>query len=264
MAWKKEFPTRCNIPHEQRLQKMQSKAINASLSKCGFSCKTARAIVFGSPWFGGLGWCHLFFEQGMQRMMLTMIKHPHTLGPFQSLLQINLHWYQVVSVVSFSPLQSPHIPLPYLDHAWLDSTRQFLTHCSATMEIPEISLPKMLRQHATCIMDKFITLVLPKPTLQKLNACRLWLCITLVSNIIPLAGITIDQGAWLGQHPMPSSTADCPVQMRPHATIWGMWRKTLSDSLCSNTRQYVITSRPGTLTTGLEVWTPESKPQPSQ
>jgi hypothetical protein len=41
-------------------EKIQSNAINASLSKCGFSRKTSRAIVFGAPWFGGLGWRHLF------------------------------------------------------------------------------------------------------------------------------------------------------------------------------------------------------------
>jgi hypothetical protein len=47
-------------------QKIDSNAINASLSKCGSSCKTDQAIVFGSPpWVGGSGWHHLCFEQGI-------------------------------------------------------------------------------------------------------------------------------------------------------------------------------------------------------
>ena len=72
-------------------EKIQSKAINASLSKCGFSRKTSQAVVFGAFWFGGLGWRHINFEEDIQHI-LTIIKHLRTPGPFQSLLQICLDW----------------------------------------------------------------------------------------------------------------------------------------------------------------------------
>jgi hypothetical protein len=45
--------------------------------------------------FGGLGWQHLFYEQGIQHVLL-IIKHLRTPGPFHSLLHVNLQWYQVV------------------------------------------------------------------------------------------------------------------------------------------------------------------------
>jgi hypothetical protein len=109
---------------------IQSKAINASLTKCGFSRKSPRAVVFGSPWYGGMGWRHLHYEQGILHVLL-LVKRLRTPGTFQSLLLVNLNWYQVIAGVSFSPLQFPEKTVPYLDHAWLDSTRQFLKHCSA-------------------------------------------------------------------------------------------------------------------------------------
>jgi hypothetical protein len=50
---------------ERECEKIQTKAINASLSKCGFRRTTARAIVFGPPWYGSMGWRYLYFEQGI-------------------------------------------------------------------------------------------------------------------------------------------------------------------------------------------------------
>jgi hypothetical protein len=119
---------------------IQSKAVNVSLTKCGFSRKTSRAIVFGSPWFGGLGWRHLFFEQGIQHVLL-LIKHIHTPGHFQSLLLICLHWYQVVAGVSLCLFSRPHGTIPYLGSSWLDSTRTFLAHSSSTLHIERPQYP---------------------------------------------------------------------------------------------------------------------------
>ena len=96
-------------------EKIQSKAINASLSKYGFSRKTSRTAVFDAFWFGGLGWRHIYFEEDILHI-LTIIKHLRIPGPFQSVLRICLNWwYQVIASVSFLPLYMPAIPLNYTD-----------------------------------------------------------------------------------------------------------------------------------------------------
>jgi hypothetical protein len=256
------YPLAATSLSQAECRKIESHAINALLSKCGFSRKTARAIIFGSPWFGGLGWRHLHFEQGTQHV-LTLIKHLRTPGPFQSLLHIGLHWHQVIAGVSFSPFLHPGIPLPYLDNAWLDSTRQFLKHCSAQLEIPSIPLPVSKRRNDACIMDGFIGLGLSLPTLQQLNFCRLWLWVAHLSDICALAGDCIDRTAWLGLDPMPSSAADWPMQPRPHDTVWRLWRRALSDSVCSNTHRHVTVTRPGALTSPLGNWCADYDPQAS-
>jgi hypothetical protein len=192
-------------------EKIQSKAVNVSLTKCGYSRKTSRALVFGSPWFGGLGWRHLFFEQGIQHVLL-LIKHIRTPGHFQSLLLICLHWYQVVAGVSFCPIARPHVKMLYLGSSWLDSTWAFLAHCSATMHIEQAPVPSFQRQHDTCIMDGIIELGLPAIFFERINCCRLYLRVTTLSNICTLHGDRIECKAWLGLGRMPSSQAGWPVQ----------------------------------------------------
>jgi hypothetical protein len=144
------------------------------------------------------------------------------------------------------PLAGPNIHIPTLHNAWLDSTRQFLKQCSAHLEIPSIPLPVSQRQHDACIMDSFLGLGLSPPTLQRLDFCCLWLQVTQL---------------WLGIAPMPSSAADWPIQPRPHHTVWGLWRRALSDSVCSKAHRYVMATRPGTLTTPLGAWSSDYDPQ---
>jgi hypothetical protein len=144
---------------------IQSKAIDASLSKCSFSQKSARAWVFGSAWFGGLGWRHIFFQRGILHVMLV-IKHLRTPGPCKSLPQISLQWYQIVTSISFSPLSLPSIHLSYLDSPWLDSTCQFLCHCWARLKISDNPLPPLQWNNDACIMDIMLALNL-SPTMMK-------------------------------------------------------------------------------------------------
>jgi hypothetical protein len=217
----------------EECEKIQSKAVHVSLTKCGFSRKISRAIVFGSPWFGGLGWHHLFFYQGIQHILL-LIKHIRTPGHFQSLLLICLHWYQVVASISFCPFARPHVKMPYLGSSWwLDSTRVFLAYSSATLHIAQAPIPSLQRQHDACIMDGVIELGLPATSLERINCCRLYLHVTTLSDICTLHSDQIERKAWLVLGRMPSSQADWPVQPRPHDKSWGLWRIALSNSVCT-------------------------------
>jgi hypothetical protein len=146
--------------------------VNAATA--GYSRSTSQAVVFGAFWYGGLGWRHLYFEQGILHVLL-LIKHLRTPGPFSSLLQICLDWYQLITGVSFSPWYMSSIPLLYTDSPWLDSTHTFLSHCFAQLVIPTISLPKLQRQHDACIMDGIFDLNLSATTMKRINSCRLWL-----------------------------------------------------------------------------------------
>ena len=47
------YPLSATSLSEAQCKHIKSRAVNASLTKCGFNRKVSRAIVFGSPWFGG-------------------------------------------------------------------------------------------------------------------------------------------------------------------------------------------------------------------
>jgi hypothetical protein len=254
------YPLAVTSLKEKECKAIQSKAVNASLSKCGFSRKMSRDVVFGSPWYGGLGWRHLFFEQGIQHVM-TIIKHLRTPGEFNRVLLISLQWYQKQAGVCFSPFRYPNAPLPYLEHEWLDGARLFLHLCLASLDIPEIVLPIYQRINDSCIMTRFIGLALPKIVLERLNCCRKWLQVTQLSDICTLKGDTIDRKAWLGIAPMTSDNDDWPVQPRPHDKVWSLWRTALSKSVCHNPHRYVLSSRPGILKAPLGPWESDSDTQ---
>ena len=57
-----------NVNHFTKAQihsSIQKKAIKATLSKCGYCSKTARAIFFGPTWLGGITLRDLYVEQGI-------------------------------------------------------------------------------------------------------------------------------------------------------------------------------------------------------
>jgi hypothetical protein len=62
---------------------------------------------------------------------------------------------------------------------------------------------------------------------------------------------------------MPSSSADWPTQPRPHNTVWSLWRRALSDGMCSKTQRHVTVTRPGVLTAPLGDWCADYNPQAS-
>ena len=62
---------------------------------------------------------------------------------------------------------------------------------------------------------------------------------------------------------MTSNASDWPVQPRPHDTVWGAWRKALSDTFCTKDSWCILANRPGQLTQSLGSWLHDSSPQTS-
>ena len=181
----------------------------------------AQAIVFASPWLGRMGWRHLYFEQGIQHV-LTLIKYLQTPGPFKSLLQISLQWYQVITNVPFSPFRYPNFLLPYLDHPWFDCNRVILKQCLAYLEIPGIPLLQPKHFHDQCIMDGLLDQDLAPTTLKRITCCRLYLQVAQLSDISNLACDQIKGNTWLGTKPMPLKENNWPIQTRLEETSWSL------------------------------------------
>jgi hypothetical protein len=192
------FPLAATFLTRADCRKIQSFATAATLtSKCKFNGHFPHAAVFGSPYYGGMGWRHMYYEQGIQHVQI-LIKHLRTPGPFQSLLQISLRWYQLLAGLSFAPLEYPAIPLPHLEHAFLNCSRLFLAQCRAKLVIPSIPIKPLFRPHDSFIMEAVGTLKYTKGQAEQVNCCRLFLQADLLSEIATLSGTTIDIRAWKG------------------------------------------------------------------
>jgi hypothetical protein len=164
------FPLAATFLNRPTCEKIQSMATNAVLTKCKFNRHFPRSVVFGSPFYGGLGWRHLYFEQGIQHILI-IIKHLWTPGHFQSLLQINLWWYMLIAGISFAPLEFPSVPLPHLEGAWLNSTREFLAQSRLQLVIPSLPNPSIFRVHDKLIMDTVASLNYTIGQMKQVNCC---------------------------------------------------------------------------------------------
>jgi hypothetical protein len=238
--------------------KIQSFAVCATLTKCKFNRHFPRAVVFGSPRYGGMGWRDTWYEQGIQHVLI-IIKHLRTPGHFQSLLQINLRWYDLLAGMSSAPLEVPDISLPHLEGQWLNSTRKFLAHCRAQLRIPSLPTPTHYRESDRFIMDVVISLSYTAGQIKQVNRCRLFLQARRLSEITTLEGTSIDRTAWCGAARLASSH-DWPRQGRPGPAAWRLWRRTLIKAFCHQPDGRVLVSAAGILVQPLGAWLPGSRP----
>jgi hypothetical protein len=204
-----------------------------------------------------MGWRHMHYEQGIQHVLI-LIKHLRTPGHFQSLLQISPRWYQLLAGVSFASLEYPAIPLPHLDHAFLNCSRLFLAQCRAKPVIPSVPIKPLFRPHDSFIVEAVGTLKHTKGQAEQVNCCCLFLQADLLSEIATLSGTTIDIRAWKGTERL-LSRHDWPRQGRPDKVAWRLWRRTLIKLFCYEPDGNTLASLPSVLVRPLGKWLPESR-----
>ena len=105
----------------QQCHKLSSTPTSLFLQKCGFSSKMKRLVVFASRSSGGLGFRHLYTEQGIQHIN-KLIQVLRTPGQPKQILITAILWWQVYSGVNYPLLEFPQRRCPHLVGSWLSST----------------------------------------------------------------------------------------------------------------------------------------------
>ena len=86
-------------------KQIQLHTMNTSFTKCGFNRKWLEPPPLDI--YGVWQHYHLYLEQRIQHV-LTLIKHLHTPGPLQSLLQISLQQYQLLILLPWPCIARLH------------------------------------------------------------------------------------------------------------------------------------------------------------
>ena len=89
------------------------------------------------------------------------------------------------------------------------------------------------RENDVCIMDSITQKITSKITLQRINACRLFLQITLLSEITSANGKFIKLNILKGQRNSNASTKIWPRQKTPDEATWKLWRALIKRTYCS-------------------------------
>ena len=99
------------------------------------------------------------------------------------LIMIALQWQQHIYGVSYPLLASDKPFIEYGNSKWLNHFTQLLRKHNIHIKLKEFEHPIPQRENDVCIMDTITKNIASKITLQRLNACRLFLQITLLSEI---------------------------------------------------------------------------------
>jgi hypothetical protein len=169
----------------------------------------------------------LTIEQLIQQVQLVL-KHLRCPGQCHSLLRIMLAWAQLGTGMGFPLLESPFKLAPYLECKWLTSIRTGLASIGARIKTTEsfIQLPRraldchIMYGFGDC--ERFTT-----GQMCKLNACRLYLKVTLLSDVSTPCGRYINTAYYKGTRSkgIDWPTIQYPCQEKSEAKSWALWRK---------------------------------------
>ena len=212
---------------------LQVKPTQLFLQKCGFVSNMKRAIVFGARQSGGLGFRHPFVEQGVAQL-LKLIQTLRTPGPPKRLLLLCLQEWQVNSGMSYPLLALPCKPCPHLEGSWLSSIRQFLASINGSVTIAHSLAISIQREHDQHIMDALIRCTkFSTKRMKRLNSCRLFLQVTLLSELTNPSGTHLCSQFWCGLGPRPySPLLRYPRQGCPSSSVWSEWRAAIRRAFC--------------------------------
>jgi hypothetical protein len=211
------------------MHRIEKRAVAATLSKGGFVYSFSRQVVFGPQLYGGIAMRTLIIEQLVQQVQ-AVIKHLRCEGENHDMLRITLSWAQLGTGVGFALLQSPHILVPHLECEWIQSIRTGLTSIDAHLE-STITFVYEPRRVSDChIMDAICSCgIFTTPQIRRINACRLFLKVTLLSDITSPCGKYINDAYYKGDisDRINWPSVKYPRQTRPDKTSWAFWKRGL-------------------------------------
>ena len=210
---------------EKQLKQIQNKAHRTMTSHCGYNRNTAATVLYAPQYVGGAGFFHLYNDQGCGQVKMFMKFWRSSKTTPGKLLRITLAWAQYCAGTSKPILEDTSTKLPHLEAAWLSSLRQYLHTVQGTLELDTSFLTPPQRQGDAFLMDVAIQSGKFKPTkLRRLNYCRLYLKVLLVSDVSNANGTALDFNLLLGSQPAITTTY-MVNQKRPNSTSWSQWRR---------------------------------------
>ena len=139
-------------------------------------------MLYADKYFGGIGLLQLFAEQGMNQILLFM-QHIRAQTDLVDQITIGLRYYQLQAGLSTCVLTDTR-KLPYIEIPWFDTLRQYLANINGRVEITHAWKQTSQREPDTFLMENFLDYKALSPKdLKLLNACRMYLQVTRVSDI---------------------------------------------------------------------------------
>ena len=183
---------------QKQLEAIQTSATGSFLSKMGFNRHFLRSVVFGPSELGGIALCHIPTEQGIHQI-LYILEHVYNTTIAGQLIMMAVQYTQLEAGTKALILTDTNPDISYVTASWVTSVRDFLRNNQISLEFSESWNCNLSRQGDGFLMDIFrqsgqFSLL----DLRHLNAIRLYLQVTTISDITSADGTAITKEAYSG------------------------------------------------------------------
>ena len=211
------------------------------LARIGYCRTTPREIIYGSKHLGGAGLFHLYDDQGYGQLktLLKMWRSPGT--QTGKLHRILLSWWQYCVCTQSPILQDVHTKWPRFESKWISSIHQYLQSVDGYVELLQPGIAPLRRIQDAFIMDTALAGGHLKPaSIRKINYCRMYLNVLLLSDIVMPCGTRIDPADYDGTKALYSINNHNQVhQPSPGKKAWQLWKRFLN-TICYRSQRLVL------------------------
>ena len=250
---KLEYPLAVTQFSQQQCDAISSPSLRACLAKMGYNPNSPK-VVYGLRDLFGFGLHDYYVEQGI-RQLSTLVGHICQESETGKMIRIELQWCQVQAGTATHLLTDTSPSIDYIETCWIMSIRDFLRTYNLRLDFSTAVLPVL-----QCARDEFIMDALrvrgqcTAIELQHLNACRLFLQVSRLSDIASADGLFLRRDALLGSaSSCYSSSTRWPRQGHPPDVWWRLWRRKLKLVFSCNGVSSSLRSRLGEWYSPLDV-----------
>jgi ribonuclease HI len=225
---KLEYPLGATQFTQQECDIITSPVLRASLSKMGYNCNMPKEVIYGPPALFGIGMHDYYIEQGIHQL-LALFGHIRQDSETSRMMRIELQWCQVQAGTQRHLLAEPTDDIDYIETCWIMCIRDFLRTYGLRIDMTTNEEPVVQSLKDEFLMDAIrVRGECTATQLQKINACRMYLRVTRLSDIASADGRHIRMECLKGQqlHAFQSKMR-WPRQGNPPKNWWTLWSKTL-------------------------------------
>ena len=249
------YPFPSSTLSDSNCQSLQRPFKQVFLPRCGFNRNTPNAVVYGPTEYGGLALRDLSVEKSISQIYL-FLACVRSQGVASELALIAVSWGQFLAGISKPILQHVDIRLPHMEPmVWIPQVRSFLASIKCTVELTTTFVPPLQRQGDSFLMDHAISLDFNDTELCLVNACRLYLGVTLMSDIVTVDGKYLSLFAIDCSRDTHSRAKGLlPYQTNPSRKAWTIWKRLLLSFTVSGSLKRLHRPLGAWLVTGLDTY----------
>jgi hypothetical protein len=230
-----QFPLGVTMMNYETLNRISSQTTRAIIGAMGVNRQAPRAVVFAPTSKLGLGLKHHYMVQGTKHVK-QLVSHVRQQDANGKLYKTILEYSQLLAGIAAPLLQYPHRIIPYFNDPLVSCLRKFLAESELNIVIPDLTMPKALRERDIPIMETISKQIATKQEVRYANQCRLFFQVFWLSELCDPDGKSMEQKFldFNEMHHLPSfSTMRWPHQPSPSRKAFNAWRKIIRKTFLS-------------------------------